>query len=246
MRTGRRQALQRPAHPAVGGLRRHASPGQTAADWAEGTRRTSDLGSQRRASWPSPRGDRAYAFLAPDRRRSAASTSTTCAATTIEPGLRAQRLGRRRGRRRRRPRQPPARPGSRDLVRWFGMLVALAVIASWCCCCGCGSGGGGASAGRPSSPRRSRVDPADPNALAPCRLDALDDLSKSIVVDVDNAVRTSENELALGGRGIRRQGHRAVHHGRRPTRRRRWRRRSTCARSSTTQCPRPPRSAAIC
>ena len=42
-----------------------------------------------------------------------------------------------------------------------------------------------------------RVDPADPNALAAVPLDALDDLSKSIVVDVDNAVRTSDNELAL-------------------------------------------------
>lgn len=42
-----------------------------------------------------------------------------------------------------------------------------------------------------------RVDPADPNALASVPLDALDDLSKAIVVDVDNAVRTSEGELAL-------------------------------------------------
>jgi uncharacterized membrane protein YgcG len=42
-----------------------------------------------------------------------------------------------------------------------------------------------------------RVDPADPNALAAVPLDALDDLSKSIVVDVDNAVRTSDNELVL-------------------------------------------------
>jgi predicted nucleic acid-binding Zn-ribbon protein len=42
-----------------------------------------------------------------------------------------------------------------------------------------------------------RVDPADPNALATVPVDALDDLSKSIVVDVDNAVRTSDNELTL-------------------------------------------------
>jgi LPXTG-motif cell wall-anchored protein len=42
-----------------------------------------------------------------------------------------------------------------------------------------------------------RVDPTDPNALAQVPIDALDDLSKSIVVDVDNAVRTSDNELAL-------------------------------------------------
>ena len=42
-----------------------------------------------------------------------------------------------------------------------------------------------------------RVDPSDPNALASVQIDALDDLSKSIVVDVDNAVRTSDNELTL-------------------------------------------------
>jgi chromosome segregation ATPase len=42
-----------------------------------------------------------------------------------------------------------------------------------------------------------RVDPADPNALASLSIDALDDLSKSIVVEVDNAVRTSDNELTL-------------------------------------------------
>jgi len=42
-----------------------------------------------------------------------------------------------------------------------------------------------------------RVNPADPNALSAVPIDALDDLSKAIVVDVDNAVRTSESELAL-------------------------------------------------
>ena len=46
-------------------------------------------------------------------------------------------------------------------------------------------------------------------------IDALDDLSKSIVVDVDNAVRTSDNELALAVEefGDKRDG--AVQHGRR-------------------------------
>ncbi len=42
-----------------------------------------------------------------------------------------------------------------------------------------------------------RVDPTDPNALAAVPLTALDDLSRSKVVEVDNAVRTSSNELAL-------------------------------------------------
>ncbi|MDQ1485064.1 MAG: hypothetical protein QOJ62_757 [Actinomycetota bacterium] len=42
-----------------------------------------------------------------------------------------------------------------------------------------------------------RVDPSDPNALAAVPLGALDELSKSMVVDVDNAARTSDNELSL-------------------------------------------------
>jgi uncharacterized membrane protein YgcG len=42
-----------------------------------------------------------------------------------------------------------------------------------------------------------RIDPTDVNALATVPLEALDELSKQIVVDVDNAVRTSENELQL-------------------------------------------------
>lgn len=42
-----------------------------------------------------------------------------------------------------------------------------------------------------------RVDPTDADALAAVPLDALDDLSHSMVVGVDNAVRTSANELTL-------------------------------------------------
>ena len=40
-----------------------------------------------------------------------------------------------------------------------------------------------------------RVDPTDVNALAAVPLQALDDLSRALVVEVDNAVRTSSNEL---------------------------------------------------
>jgi hypothetical protein len=42
-----------------------------------------------------------------------------------------------------------------------------------------------------------RVDATDPDALAALSLGALDDLSRWKVVDVDNALRTSANELAL-------------------------------------------------
>jgi hypothetical protein len=41
------------------------------------------------------------------------------------------------------------------------------------------------------------IDPTNPEALASVPINALDDLSKSIVVEVDNAVRTSANELVL-------------------------------------------------
>jgi chromosome segregation ATPase len=42
-----------------------------------------------------------------------------------------------------------------------------------------------------------KVDPTDLDALAAVPLEALDDLSRSMVVEVDNALRTSSNELAL-------------------------------------------------
>ena len=42
-----------------------------------------------------------------------------------------------------------------------------------------------------------RLDATDPAALASVPIDALDELSRSVVVDVDNAVRTSANELVL-------------------------------------------------
>lgn len=42
-----------------------------------------------------------------------------------------------------------------------------------------------------------RVDPTDTKALAAVPLEALDDLSRSMVVEVDNAARTSANELTL-------------------------------------------------
>jgi len=42
-----------------------------------------------------------------------------------------------------------------------------------------------------------RVDPTDEDALAAVPLQTLDDLSRAMVVDVDNALRTSTNELAL-------------------------------------------------
>ncbi len=140
--------------------------------------------------------DRAYAFLPP---------------TTAPGGVRRQhvaqqrnrthtaseRLGRGRDRRRQRAQPATSSTGTDAEISWFGVLVALAVLALailvlwlW--------------TRRRRRKRREaefaaarRVDPADPNALASVPIDALDDLSKTIVVDVDNAVRTSDNELGL-------------------------------------------------
>lgn len=77
-------------------------------------------------------------------------------------------------------------------------------------------------------------------------IEALDELSRSIVVDVDNAVRTSANELVLAveefGEPQTEQFAAAVDGGpgdpqSRPSR---------CARNSTTMCPSRSASAATC
>ena len=90
-----------------------------------------------------------------------------------------------------------------------------------------------------------RVDPTDPAALASVPVDALDDLSRSIVVDVDNAVRTSSNELELA---VEEFGPHRPDRSPRPSRPPGTpsSRRSTFASSSMTRCPKPLRNAAIC
>jgi uncharacterized membrane protein YgcG len=166
--------------------------GLDAVDWAQQTRRLSDIASQD-AILAIATGDRAYAFLPPTA-GSGGFDVTSLRTNQIEPKLRqsdwagaataaAEGLN----------------PGasSNANISWFGLLVAFAVLALvvvgvwfWL--------------RRRKRKRRAaefaaarRVDPADPTALAAVPLDALDDLSKSIVVDVDNAVRTSDNELGL-------------------------------------------------
>jgi len=90
-----------------------------------------------------------------------------------------------------------------------------------------------------------RVDPADPNALAAVPIEALDDLSKSIVVDVDNAVRTSDNELGLAvdefGPEQTAPFNEAVANAKTTLAQA-----STCGRSSTTPCQKPRSSGVTC
>ncbi|HET6731654.1 TPM domain-containing protein [Mycobacterium sp.] len=168
--------------------------GQDAAGWAQSTRRASDLGDFD-ALLAVATVDRSYAFLVPDSATELSESEVDdVRRTSIEPALRtgdwagaavaaADGLN------------APASSGVG--ITWVGMLTMLAVIAVivlllflW--------------TRRRRRKRREaefaaarRVDPTDPQALAAVSLDGLDDLSKSMVVEVDNAVRTSANELAL-------------------------------------------------
>src|SRR6476646_2627774 len=167
--------------------------GQDAVSWAGETRRLSDIGGQD-AILAVATQDRAYAFLPPTTAPGGLDV-TSLRTNEIEPKLRqsdwagaaiaaAEGLN-------------PTTSSTGAEISWFGLVVALAVLALvilllwlW--------------TRRRRRQRREaelaaarRADPADPNALAAVSIDALDDLSKSIVVDVDNAVRTSDNELGL-------------------------------------------------
>lgn len=166
---------------------------QSAETWARNTMRASDLGSYD-ALLAVATVDRSYAFLVPDSATELSSSRVdSVRRNDIEPALRqsdwagaavaaADGL---------------AASSSSGSLSWVGLLVALGVIALavvvlmiW--------------RRRRRSKRRKaefaaarRVDPTDPQALASVSLDALDELSRAMVVEVDNAVRTSDHELEL-------------------------------------------------
>lgn len=164
--------------------------GQDAQSWARATYQRSDLGAQD-AILAVATVDRAYAFLAPEDALGGVDIDEV-RRNDVEPLLRtgdwagaavaaANGL---------------AAPSSSGM-NWVTVAVLLAVIAL-------------ALVGLMVWQRRRRrkrrdaefaaaqqVDPSDPEALARIPLDALDDLSKHIVVEVDNEVRTSESELSL-------------------------------------------------
>lgn len=168
--------------------------GQSAETWARNTMRASDLGDFD-ALLAVATVDRAYAFLVPDSATELSSSRVeSVRRNDIEPALRqndwagaavaaADGLAQ--------------SAGSGSGISWVGLLVTLGVIALavvllmiW--------------RRRRRRKRRAaefaaarRVDPTDPQALAAVSLDALDDLSKAMVVEVDNAVRTSDHELEL-------------------------------------------------
>lgn len=166
--------------------------GQEPEPWAQATIRASSLGSND-ALLAVATEDRAYAFLAGSAAASASAVDSL-RRNAIEPALHngnwaqaaiAAADGLR------------ARASSGGSFNWVGLVIALAVI-------------GVALAGLIWWARRRRrqrrqadlnaaqqADVTDPTVLAKMSPETLEDLSKSILVEVDNAVRTSDNELAL-------------------------------------------------
>jgi hypothetical protein len=165
--------------------------GQGAASWAQSTRSASDLGDFD-ALLAVATIDRSYALLVPSKVTSISSRQVDdLRRNQIEPALRrsdwsgaavAAASGLNRS------------PGSSG---WVSLLAALGVVAITLLAL--------LLVMRYRRRRRRaaelaaarRVDPTDPDALAAVPPDALDGLSRQMVVNVDNALRTSSNELAL-------------------------------------------------
>jgi uncharacterized membrane protein YgcG len=163
----------------------------TAENWARRTYATSDLGGYDALLAVATSG-RAYAFVVPSAVHSVnASEVDNLRQTQIEPALRdgnwsgaavaaANGLN-----------KSPNASGRVVLLIGLGVIVLVVVVLLIVM--------------RYRNRRRRAaalaaarlVDPTDENALADVPLEALDDLSRLMVVDVDNAVRTSSNELAL-------------------------------------------------
>ena len=165
--------------------------GQPAVSWTENTRAASDLGDFD-AVLAVATVDHSYAFLVPNRVQTiSAGQVDNLRRNQIEPALRrgdwsgaavAAANGLNRG-------QEPTNRA--PLLIGLGVIVILVLVLLVVM--------------RYRRRRRraaelaaaKRVDATDPDALAALSLGALDDLSRWKVVDVDNAVRTSANELAL-------------------------------------------------
>ncbi len=165
--------------------------GQSAVNWAQRTFRSSDLGDYDALLAVAPT-SRAYAFLVPSTVKSVnANQVDELRRNKIEPALRngdwsgaavaaANGLN-------------PSPSSSGRVILLFALAgIAIAVVILLLVM-------------RYRRRRQlaadlaaaRRVDPTDANALAAVPLQALDDLSRSMVVDVDNALRTSSNELDL-------------------------------------------------
>ncbi len=169
--------------------------GQSAAGWGRTTMQISDFGD-RDALLAIATDERAYAFLVPSAIMGSSQTSAL-QRNDIEPKLRERDWAGAAVAAANGLNTTTSAPVGGGGVSWIGMLIALAVV-------GLAIVVFVLLMRRRQRKRREaefeaakRVDPSDPSALARVPLEVLDDLSKAIVVDVDNAVRTSESELAL-------------------------------------------------
>jgi len=170
---------------------------QGAVGWAQQTRTISDL-SNEDAILAVAIGQRSYAFLVPSAAAGGSSTKVDdIRRDRIEPALRnSDWVGA----------ATAAATGLSDLGRGGGKggglslipmviiagigLLVIAALMLW-------SRRRRAKRHEADVAAAKNVDPTDLAALASVPIGALDDLSKSIVVQVDNAVRTSANELIL-------------------------------------------------
>jgi hypothetical protein len=176
---------------------------QGAVGWAQQTQKISDLGSED-AILAVATDQRSYAFLVSSAAAGGSSTKVdNIRRDSIEPALRNNDWA---------GAATSAANGLANLGKGVGAgpsggnggavsLMPFAIIG------GVGVLGGGGLLLASRRRRRKQheaavtaaknIDPTDPAALADVPIDALDELSKSVVVNVDNAVRTSANELVL-------------------------------------------------
>lgn len=168
--------------------------GQNYLGWAQNTMQLSELGDDDALLAVATRA-RSFAFQVPDTLPGGNSRAEEIRRDNIEPALRrddwagaaiaaANNLNA----------EPPAPESS---VSWPAMLIALGVLLVLGGLLWWWSRRRRAKRRKAEFEAAKRVDPTDANALATVPLEALDELSRSIVVDVDNAVRTSEAELEL-------------------------------------------------
>ena len=167
--------------------------GQTADDWGRSTARLSELGSND-ALLAVAIADRSYAFLVSDGITEInAGKVDALRRNQIEPALhRSDWAG-------------AAAVAASGLdaaaapaeVSWAPILIALAAVAAAGVVVWLVARHLRRRRHRAALAAARRVDATDPNALADVPVFALDALSREKVVDVDNAVRTSANELQL-------------------------------------------------
>ena len=171
--------------------------GQDAEPWARATLQASDLGTYD-ALLAVATTDRAYAFLAGGVAASN-SEANTLRRNQIEPALRqgnwAQAaIGAAEGLN---SNAAASTSSSDSELNWVGLLAILAVIVVAVLIVVLWMRHRRRKRREADLAAAQRADHTDPGALAAMPLETLDDLSRSIVVEVDNAVRTSDNELSL-------------------------------------------------